>query len=191
MNRYLFFLSILIISILYHACSAVGKETNKRSFSEKKRETIQKLQKLVTPKYKKQPQNDPKKGDIRKFLGGYKETEAEESFYKNYRGLNGSTLLMDVIKKGGESNDIQALLALEVDINATDRQGNTALHYVIKGRSKERKKINYTIVAQLLNAGADIHARNKEGETPLSIAQERRASSIVRKMLGNEVEKNG
>jgi hypothetical protein len=178
---------IILIIFGFHYVGAVGKI--KSSFNEKEREFVKKLQKLVAPKYKKQLRNETKKGDIRKFFGEGKESETEEYFCKNYRGVNGSTLLMDLIKNGGESNDIQALLALGIDVNATDRKDNTALHCVLRGRSKERKKINYTLVALLLNAGADIYARNNEGKTPLSIAQEQDAGTIIQKMLGYEIEK--
>ncbi len=201
----LFFVMLATITFtITHSCNAVGKDkTGERTFTERERTIVKKMQQIVAPKSKKQsaskiplftgapmPKNkQPEKNalaasGIRKFLTGYKESNAEETFYAHYRGKEGSTLLMDVIKEGGESNDTRALLDLGAEVNAVDRNGNTALHRVIKGRPKERKKINYTLVTQLLQAGANPRARNKKDETPLSLAEERKATSIVKKMLG-------
>lgn len=48
-------------------------------------------------------------------------------------------------------------------VDAADKEGNTALMHAVQGYSEE-------IVEQLLKAGADPNAKNRSGETPLSLA---------------------
>ena len=48
-----------------------------------------------------------------------------------------------------------------ININASNNQGNTALHYAT---------MNSDCVAELIDNGADVNARNNEADTPLHIA---------------------
>lgn len=56
---------------------------------------------------------------------------------------------------------VQVLLAKEVDVNAADLKGNTALHYAARNNDGD-------VVAALLRAGAYIGVRNCFGEPPLA-----------------------
>jgi ankyrin repeat protein len=59
---------------------------------------------------------------------------------------------------------IQLLLGAGLDINATNSNGDTALHIAITGRASE------TIVRALIERGANLQAQNKRGQTPLAAA---------------------
>ncbi|MEE8385056.1 MAG: ankyrin repeat domain-containing protein [Dehalococcoidia bacterium] len=72
---------------------------------------------------------------------------------------------------------VAALLKHGADPNATDRDGNTALHVAIdNGRGD--------LLPLLLEHGGDPSAKNKEGQTPLMLANERgnyQATALLRK----------
>ncbi len=51
-----------------------------------------------------------------------------------------------------------------IDINAATNTGETALHAAITGRGSE------TIVRFLVESGANLNARNKQGRTPFEAA---------------------
>jgi ankyrin repeat protein len=51
-----------------------------------------------------------------------------------------------------------------IDINATTNTGETALHAAISGRGAE------PIVRFLVESGASLTAKNKQGRTPLDVA---------------------
>ena len=59
---------------------------------------------------------------------------------------------------------IRFLLGLGFDIHGTNDAGDTALHAAISGRGSE------AIIAFLVAQGADPEAKNKRGQTPLSLA---------------------
>jgi len=70
--------------------------------------------------------------------------------------------------QGTEEEAIEAIkfcLAAGLDINATTTAGDTALHTAITGRGSEK------IVRFLVENGASLTARNKQGRTPLEAAQ--------------------
>jgi ankyrin repeat protein len=59
---------------------------------------------------------------------------------------------------------IELLLGLGLDINATNNNGETALHVAVTGRGDD------TIVKTLIAHGANLQAMNKRGQTPLAAA---------------------
>jgi ankyrin repeat protein len=59
---------------------------------------------------------------------------------------------------------IRLLLSLGSDINATNTNGDTALHVAVTGRGSD------AIVKFLIEQGADLEARNERGQTPLAAA---------------------
>jgi ankyrin repeat protein len=61
---------------------------------------------------------------------------------------------------------IMALIHLGLDVDAEDHHGETPLHKACKsgGNSTEGSRI-------LLQHGADVHHKNKDGESPLSILE--------------------
>lgn len=68
----------------------------------------------------------------------------------------------------GSEREATEAIALCLDaglhINATTDAGETALHAAVSGRGSE------TIIRYLVERGADLHARNKQGRTPLELA---------------------
>jgi ankyrin repeat protein len=62
----------------------------------------------------------------------------------------------------GYLQDVQAVLASGMDVNAPDKDGWTLLHLAA---FKDRAMVEF-----LLSEGADVHARNDNGETPLHVA---------------------
>ncbi|KAM8923905.1 ankyrin repeat domain-containing protein 22 [Pelodytes ibericus] len=70
---------------------------------------------------------------------------------------------------------IRLLLQYGVDVNAPDYKGNTALHYACKMKSQ-------TTVPLLLEANADPNLKNKDGESPLDIAERLKFSKILQSL---------
>jgi ankyrin repeat protein len=69
--------------------------------------------------------------------------------------------------QGSEKDAIDAIkvcMQAGLDINATTNTGDTALHAAITGRGSE------TIVKFLVESGASLTAKNKQGRTPLEVA---------------------
>jgi ankyrin repeat protein len=65
------------------------------------------------------------------------------------------------------------LLGLGFDINGTNDAGDTALHAAISGRGSE------AIIAFLVAQGANPEAKNKRGQTPLSLATAKGSDAIT------------
>ncbi|XP_077359675.1 ankyrin repeat domain-containing protein 22 isoform X2 [Festucalex cinctus] len=68
---------------------------------------------------------------------------------------------------------MKEVLDSDVDVNAVDYKGNTALHYVCL-----RKR--HQLVPLLLLRDADPHLKNQDGESPLDIAMRLKFSEVVR-----------
>ncbi len=75
----------------------------------------------------------------------------------------------------GETEMAEILLKRGADVRATDKEGNTPLHWV--GRHVDTAKF-------LLDAGADPQAQSKEGRTPIDWARAKGATSTL-KILTN------
>jgi hypothetical protein len=77
--------------------------------------------------------------------------------------------------QGTDAEAIETLRYLQelgLDLNAQDKDGNTALHAAIGGRASE------PIIAYLLNdAKADTTVRNAKGQTPYEFAQAKRGGA--------------
>ena len=76
-----------------------------------------------------------------------------------------------------EQNMIELFCAkYENDVNAViDESGNTPLHYaVLFCRDND-----YEVVQFFISRGADIHAKNRIGNTPLNFAKNRRLAEVV------------
>jgi uncharacterized protein len=72
------------------------------------------------------------------------------------------TPLIDAVKAGNAAA-VRAVLAKRPDVNATQPDGTTALHWAANGDAPE-------IVQMLVRAGASVKARNRYGATPLWLA---------------------
>lgn len=80
-------------------------------------------------------------------------------------GRGGYTLLQIASKYNYKTEIIEDLLKAEVNINATDLGGDTALHSVCRTASG---KIN--IITLLIKNGAKVNIKNNDNQTPLDMA---------------------
>ncbi len=55
------------------------------------------------------------------------------------------------------------------DVTLPDKKKNTALHYAISAELENEEKIS--LITALIRHGADIHAKNRYGKSPLMLAQ--------------------
>jgi ankyrin repeat protein len=69
---------------------------------------------------------------------------------------------------------IRFLLTLGFEISGTNEAGDTALHVAVSGRGSE------AIIAFLMAQGADPEAKNKRGQTPLSLATTKDNDAITK-----------
>ena len=77
---------------------------------------------------------------------------------------------------GGDSNLVRVLLASRLSlaiINEKTNLGETALHIAADGIDET------DIIGMLLDAGADLHARDNDGDTPLHTAVDRSLKDVV------------
>lgn len=65
--------------------------------------------------------------------------------------------------ENGDFTALQQALAAGFNLDTRDERGNTLLH-----RACRQGAAGYDMVQLLLQAGADVHARNQEGQTPLA-----------------------
>ena len=80
---------------------------------------------------------------------------------------------MHCAAKAGFLKVIDVLLENGANIDAVDHKGDSSLTEAIRSTIKNREKQRATIEA-LLNKGANINLKNKNGQTPLQIAQQMR-----------------
>lgn len=108
------------------------------------------------------------------------------------RDRQGRTILMNAIPgllpfetelKDESVSVVRMLLDRKVEINATSRDGDTALIRAAESGSAET-------VRQLLERGANIHVRNKRGETPLLGAAMSVKAETIRLLLEHGAEVN-
>jgi uncharacterized protein len=76
----------------------------------------------------------------------------------NARGWDGETALFSL-----EHDAVQELLRHHIDLEARDKDGETAL----------METVSNSIAELLINAGANVNAENKKGQTALTLAAER------------------
>jgi ankyrin repeat protein len=88
-------------------------------------------------------------------------------------GSNAS--LIEAVKNGSPAH-IRALLKQRVDVNASEIDGTTALHWA--ARSDDRETVQL-----LLQAGANVHASNRYGLTPLAVAATNGSAAVVAALL--------
>jgi ankyrin repeat protein len=70
----------------------------------------------------------------------------------------------DPIAEGDALSAVKTLTTLGVDVNAADATGNTALHGAVNN--------GYNAIIQFLfDHGADLNAKDKDGWTPLNVAE--------------------
>ena len=77
------------------------------------------------------------------------------------------------------SQDKQAVLALlakKTDVNATQPDGATALHWAVYAEDAD-------ITSRLIRAGADVNVRNKYGVSPLALAAKHGNTAIIDQLM--------
>lgn len=85
--------------------------------------------------------------------------------------------------KASDTEAVEALLAQQIDVDATEPDGTTALHWAAYQGDAE-------IAAVLLRAGASANAPNRYGVTPLTLAAGRGDTEVVRALLDNGADAN-
>jgi ankyrin repeat protein len=83
--------------------------------------------------------------------------------------------LVDAVKSA-DTATVRALLEQRIDVNASEADGTTALHWAAYKGDVESAQL-------LLRAGADAEARNSRGVTPLVLASSRGIAPIVEALL--------
>src|SRR5688572_24685427 len=92
------------------------------------------------------------------------------------------TRLIDAVKTGN-STAAAALLQKKVDVNATEADGTTALHWAVRNDDA-------ALVDRLIRAGANAKAQNRYGVTPMALACENGSAPVVDRLLKAGVSAN-
>ena len=79
---------------------------------------------------------------------------------------------------------VRTLLAQKADVNASQPDGTTALHWVARWDDLELADL-------LIRAGADPKAANRDGATPLFLASENGSAALIEKLLRAGADPNG
>jgi ankyrin repeat protein len=76
---------------------------------------------------------------------------------------------------------IRLLVSKGLDINSRDEDGNTALHYPLSNVLRDKMYLPYSteIVKILVEEGADPHIENKEGKSPMDLAEESGENELI------------
>ncbi|MEP7245080.1 MAG: ankyrin repeat domain-containing protein [Gammaproteobacteria bacterium] len=80
--------------------------------------------------------------------------------------------------KGGDYSTVTTLLGQKADVNATEPDGTTALHWAVYQN-------NADLVAKLIKAGAKVNAANQYGATPMSEAAVAGNPAVIETLLKN------
>ena len=91
-------------------------------------------------------------------------------------GLNAAKSDVADAAMRGDAAAMRTLLAQKADVNATQADGATALHWAVY-------RADLTMTELLLKAGANAKVANREGATPLSLACENGNAAIVETLL--------
>jgi len=85
----------------------------------------------------------------------------------NTKDNQGMTVLANKVQIQGSTviDDVKKILDLRADVNAVDAKGNTVLHLAIHSFNPEMIKL-------LIARGANVEAKNKEGQTAYQLAKE-------------------
>jgi ankyrin repeat protein len=96
-------------------------------------------------------------------------------------------LLVAVQKRALKSVE-KALGAQDVDLEVRDDEGATPLCILCKSRSGAMSGTETTIALLLIRKGADVHAKNEDGATPLHLAAEAGGREVVNALLAKGAE---
>lgn len=96
--------------------------------------------------------------------------------------IRGESPLADAVQKSDHAR-VKALLGKQVDLNAPQVDGMTALHWAAQND-------NAQIASLLLKAGADAKATNRYGVSPLALASQNGSASMVEMLLAAGADPN-
>jgi len=85
--------------------------------------------------------------------------------------------------KNQDHETVRALIGQDVDVNASEGDGATALHWAVV-------RNDATLTDELLRAGADVNATNDYGVTAISLACVNRNASMVETLLAQDANPN-
>lgn len=81
-------------------------------------------------------------------------------------GRDGQSALIKAAKVG-QIDSLDFLIIQKADLNAIDAKGESALHHLARVMDESHKRV----LQKLVNQGANLKLQNKNGETPLEVAQ--------------------
>ncbi len=85
--------------------------------------------------------------------------------------------------KQGDRDTVRTLLGERADVNTSEADGTTALHYAVHRQDMDMASL-------LIQAGADVDAANDYGVTPLSLACENQYEALVNRLLEGGADPN-
>lgn len=90
-----------------------------------------------------------------------------------------NALLLSV--SSNQKGYISLLVLSGIDINSQDSDGNTALHYPLRTVLKDKRYLPFSklIAEVLIGEGADPHIKNKEGKSPMDLAEETGENEMI------------
>jgi ankyrin repeat protein len=91
--------------------------------------------------------------------------------------------LIDAVKSG-DAQTIRAMLKQRANVNATEADGMTALHWAVRGNDLETTRL-------LLRSGANTKASNRYGVTPLSLAATNGSAEMIELLIKSGADVNG
>ena len=83
-------------------------------------------------------------------------------------GIEGKPKLHRAVRHSENVAIIKELCKAGEDVNAKDKDGNTALH-VAASKPYWLENSTILLIEELINAGADINAKNDDGKTPYDL----------------------
>src|SRR5215471_16969546 len=87
----------------------------------------------------------------------------------------GSSDLPDAVMNGNKAA-VRSLLLKKADVNGTQVDGTTALHWAVRGDDLETADL-------LIKAGANVTAANREGVTPMELAALNGSTAIIERLI--------
>ena len=84
-------------------------------------------------------------------------------------------LIIEAVRTGDRTS-VRSLLAGDIDVNAVEGDGSTALHWAAY-------LDDVSITASLIEAGADVEAENSYGVTSLGLAARNGSAAVIRLLL--------